>query len=164
MAMRSLEDCFFDELRDVLSAEKQLTQALPKMAKKASDAKLKQAFEHHLEETKKQVERLEKAFESLDRAARSKKCEAMAGLLEEGKELMEEDAEPAVKDALMIAAAQKVEHYEIATYGTLCTWAEQLGFDQALKLLKQTLEEEKQADEKLTQVAGRVNQAAMTEH
>ncbi len=164
MPMQHLEDCFYDELRDVLSAEKQLAQALPKMAKKASSETLKKCFEQHLEETKKQIERLEKVFQTLERAPRAKKCEAMAGLIEEGKEVMEEDAEPAVRDALLIASAQKAEHYEIATYGTLCMWAEQLGYTQAKKLLGETLEEEKATDEKLSQVATEVNQAAMAEH
>jgi ferritin-like metal-binding protein YciE len=138
MAMRTLEDCFQDELRDVLSAEKQLVKALPKMAKGAGSDELRAA-----------------------RAARAKKCDAMEGLLEEGEELLEEDAEEPVKDALIIAASQKVEHYEIATYGTLCTWAELLGFDTALKLLKQNLAEEKAADEKLTQIASKINLEAL---
>ncbi len=163
MSMRHLEDCFYDELRDVLSAEKQLAQALPKLAKKASSDTLKQCFEQHLEETKKQIERLEKVFQTLERAPRAKKCEAMAGLIEEGKEVMEEDGEPAVRDAMLIASAQKAEHYEIATYGTLCTWAEQLGYTQAHKLLGETLAEEKATDEKLSQLAAEINQAAMVE-
>ncbi len=161
MPMRSLEDCFYEELRDVLSAEKQLAQALPKMAKKASHEDLKHCFEEHLEETKHQIERLEKVFQSIERSPRAKKCEAMHGLIEESKEVMESDGEPAVRDALLIASAQKAEHYEIATYGTLCTWAEQLGYEQALKLLGETLNEEKTADEKLTKIASQVNQAAL---
>ncbi len=161
MAMKTLEDAFHDELRDVLSAEKQLVQALPKMAKNAGNEQLRQAIEDHLEETKKQVERLEQVFEIIDKTARAKKCEAMEGLLEEGKELMEEDGEPSVKDAMMIAAAQKVEHYEIATYGTLCTWAETLGYTKAVKLLQQNLNEERAADELLSKIAGSVNQEAV---
>jgi ferritin-like metal-binding protein YciE len=161
MALRSLEDCFQDELRDILSAEKQLVKALPKMAKGAESEELRAAIEEHLEETKGQVERLEKVFESIGKSARAKKCEAMEGLLEEGEELLEEDAEEGVLDAMIIAAAQKVEHYEIATYGTLCTWAKLLGHDDALQLLKENLAEEKTADEKLTQIASEVNVEAM---
>lgn len=163
MALKSLEDAFVDELRDVLSAEKQLVKALPRMAKAASHEKLQQAIEEHLAETETHVERLEQVFESLDLKPRAKKCDAMEGLLEEGKSLLEEDADERVLDALIIAAAQKVEHYEIATYGTLCTWAEQLGYADALKLLKQTLGEEKNADELLTEIAETsVNEAAQT--
>lgn len=161
MALRSLEDAFVDELRDVLSAEKQLVKALPKMAKGAHNEELKTAIEQHLEETKTHVERLEEVFKSLDLTARAKKCDAMEGLLEEGSSLLEEKAEPEVLDALIIAASQKVEHYEIATYGTLCTWAKLLGHDTALDLLKQTLNEEEETDEKLTELAGQVNQEAI---
>ena len=160
MPMQSLEDAFVEELRDLLSAEKQLTHALPQMAKAASNEELRECFEHHLEETKEQVSRLEQVFKSVDKAARAKKCEAMEGLIEEAKELMEKKADDSVKDAILIAAAQKVEHYEIAAYGTLCTWAEMLGNDRALKLLQQTLQEEKTADETLTKAAGRVNETA----
>lgn len=160
MTMRTLADAFYDELRDVLSAEKQLTKALPKMAKKATSDDLKMAFNDHLEETRKQVERVEKAFEDTGKAARAKKCEAMAGLLEEGEELMHEDAEPEVKDAMLIAAAQKVEHYEIATYGTLCTWAEVLGYRTAKSELSKNLNEEKSTDEKLTGLSKSINTAA----
>jgi ferritin-like metal-binding protein YciE len=161
MAKQSLAEAFVEELQDALSAEKQITAALPKMVKKASCEELQQAFSHHLEETEGQVERLEQVFASIDRKARSKKCKAMEGLLEEGKEVMDEDAEPDVMDAMLIAAAQKVEHYEIALYGTLCTWAELLGYDEALRLLQETLDQEKSADEKLTQIARTVNEAAM---
>lgn len=161
MALDSLADAFYDELRDVLSAEKQLTKALPKMAKKASSPDLKKAFDDHLKETERHVERVEKAFEETGKAARAKTCEAMKGLIEEGEELMKEDGEPAVKDAVMIAAAQKVEHYEIATYGTLCTWAERLGYSNALELLKQNCDEEEAADKKLSQLAKSINREAM---
>jgi ferritin-like metal-binding protein YciE len=130
------------------------------MVKKATNPKLKKAFQDHLEETKGQVERLEKVFESLGKAARSKKCAAMEGILEEGKEILEEDAEPDVHDAMLIAAAQKVEHYEIATYGTLCTWAELLGQNEALGLLKETMAEEENADKLLTTISETVNQRA----
>ncbi|WP_437230250.1 ferritin-like domain-containing protein [Planctomicrobium sp. SH661] len=161
MPLNTLEDAFVDELRDVLSAEKQLVKALPKMVKGATSDQLRDALESHLEETKTHVERVEAAFESIDLKPRSKKCEAMEGLLEEGSSLLEEDASPEVMDALIIAAAQKVEHYEIATYGTLCTWAEELGFDAALKLLKQNMADEEAADEKLTQISQTVNRAAV---
>jgi len=162
MAISTLEDALIEELKDILHAEKQLLKALPKMAKQAQSPQLKKAFEQHKKETEGQVERLEQAFELLDRAPRAKKCEAMEGLIEEGKELMEEDAEPEVMDAMLIAAAQKVEHYEIASYGTVRTWAEQLGHDRVAKLLQQTLDEEAAADEKLTQLAEQmVNQQAV---
>lgn len=158
---RTLEDAFHEELRDVLSAEKQLSQALPRLAKAASNEQLREALLHHAEETSHQVDRLEQVFELIDKKPRAKRCEAMEGLVEEGKELLETDAEPEVLDAMLIGAAQKAEHYEIATYGTLCTWAEQLGYEQALKLLGETLNEEKTADEKLTKIASQVNQAAL---
>ena len=160
MSLETLADAFLDELRDVLSAEKQLTKALPKMAKKASSPQLKKAFESHLAETETHVERVEQAFEETGKAARAKTCEAMKGLIKEGSELMEEDASPEVMDALLIAAAQKVEHYEIATYGTLCTWAEALGYTKALKLLKQNIAQEEAADKKLSQIAETVNAEA----
>lgn len=156
----TLEDAFVDELKDVLSAEKQIVAALPKMVKKATNPKLKKAFEDHLAETKVQVERLEKVFESMGKAARSKKCAAMEGILEEGKEILEEDADPEVHDAMLIAAAQKVEHYEIATYGTLCTWAEVIGQNEALGLLKETMAEEENADQLLTTLSETINQRA----
>jgi len=161
MPLNSLEDAFLDELRDVLSAEKQLVKALPKMAKGAASDQLREAIEDHLEETKTHVERVEAAMESLDHKPRAKKCDAMEGLLEEGSALLEEEAAPEVLDALIIAAAQKVEHYEIATYGTLCTWAKLLGYETALKLLKQNMSEEEAADEKLTQLSESINPAAM---
>jgi ferritin-like metal-binding protein YciE len=161
MPMESLANAFYEELRDALSAERQLTKALPKMAKNASSPELKKAIEEHLAETEKQVERVEQAFEDTGKAARAKTCEAMKGLIEEGEEILEKDAEPAVKDALMIAAAQKVEHYEIATYGTLCTWAKVLGYDNALQLLKQNIDEEEQADMKLSKIAESINEQAL---
>lgn len=161
MSLQTLENAFVDELRDVLSAEKQLVKALPKMAKGANSDELRMAMEQHLEETKTHVERLEEVFQSLDLSPRAKKCEAMAGLLEEGSSLLEEDGAPEVLDALIIAAAQKVEHYEIATYGTLCTWAKLLGHDTALSLLKETLNEEETTDKKLTEIAMEINQEAL---
>lgn len=156
----TLEDAFIEELRDVLSAEKQIVAALPKMAKAATNPQLKEAFTNHLEETKGQVERLEKVFEACGKPARSKKCAAMEGILEEGKEIMELDADPEVLDAMIIGAAQKVEHYEIATYGTLCTWAEMIGNNEALGLLKETMAEEENTDKLLTTISETVNQQA----
>ena len=161
MALNNLADLFHDELRDALSAERQLVAALPKMAKKASNEQLAQAFTAHLAETEKQVERLEKVFESIGKTARAKTCEAMKGLVEEASSMMEEKAEPEVMDAILIACAQKVEHYEIATYGTLCTWAKTLGNQDALKLLKETMSEEEKTDQLLSQLAETVNAAAM---
>jgi ferritin-like metal-binding protein YciE len=164
MSLSTLSALFFDELRDVLSAEKQLVKALPKLAKAATTPDLKAGFEEHLAQTETHVERLQVVFESIGETARAKTCKAMQGLIEEGSELIEEDADPDVKDAALIAAAQKVEHYEIATYGTLATWAKLLGHKQALKLLLQTLEEEKATDEKLTELAkSAVNAEALSE-
>lgn len=160
MSLDSLADLFYDELRDVLSAEKQLVKALPKMAKKASNEKLSQAFEEHLAETEKQVERLEQAFEETGKSARAKECAAMKGLIEETSSMMKEKAEADVMDAALIACAQKVEHYEIASYGTLCTWAQKLGYVNALELLKQTLNEEESTDQKLSKLAVEINEAA----
>ena len=160
MSMETLADAFYDELRDVLHAEKQAVKAMPKMMKKASSPELKKAFELHLEQTKKQVERVEAAFEDTGKAARAKTCEAMKGLVEEAEEMMKEEAAPAVKDAVLISMAQKIEHYEIASYGTLCTWAEVLGYNNALKQLKANLSEEEETDKKLTQVAQSINAAA----
>jgi ferritin-like metal-binding protein YciE len=160
MSLKTLADLFHDELRDVLSAEKQLVQALPKMAKKASSEELAAAFTKHLEETKVQVERVEKAFEDTGKSARAKTCEAMKGLIEEASSMMEEDADPDVMDAALIACAQKVEHYEIATYGTLCTWAKLLGYSNALSLLKQNIDEEEKTDKALTQLSQNVNASA----
>lgn len=162
MAIHNLQDALIEELRDVLSAEKQITRALKQMAKKSTNEQLKAAFESHLEETEGQIERLQDVFGELDKTPRSKHCAAMEGLIEEGKEIMEEDAEPEVLDAMLIAAAQKVEHYEIATYGTLRTWAEQLGMTKVAQLLEETLEEEKATDEKLSQLAAEINQEAQT--
>ncbi|MDB5384684.1 MAG: hypothetical protein JWM11_330 [Planctomycetaceae bacterium] len=161
MSLDSLNDLFIDELRDILSAEKQLVKALPKMAKASSSPELRQGFEKHLGETEMHVERLKQVFELIGESARAKTCKAMEGLVEEGSEIIKEDAESDVKDAALIAAAQKVEHYEIATYGTLITWARLLGQDKAVKLLSQTLAEEKATDETLTELAEvTVNEAA----
>lgn len=161
MAINTLADAFYDELRDVLSAEKQLLKALPKMAKKANSGALKAAFEKHLAETEIQIERVEQAFEDTGKSAKAKKCEAMAGLIEEASSMMGEDADPEVMDAILIACAQKVEHYEIATYGTLCTWAKILGYANAKTALGQNLAEEEKTDKALTQLSGKINQSAI---
>jgi len=153
MEIDSLQKLYVDELKDIYSAEKQIIQALPRMAKKASNPQLRAGFEKHLEETKGQVERLDRIFERLERSPRGKKCKGMEGLLEEGKEMMQEDMEPEVMDAALIAAAQKVEHYEIASYGTVRTYAQILGEKEDARLLQQTLDEEGATDKKLTQLA-----------
>ena len=156
MHMENLEDLMKEELKDVLNAENQIIKALPKMIKKASHEELKSAFEEHLEQTKGQVERVEQVMEMLGMPARGKTCKAMKGIIEEGQEMMSEDAEEDVMDAALIGAAQKVEHYEIATYGTLCTYADLLGLQEAKKLLGQTLDEEKETDERLSELAERL--------
>lgn len=162
MSMESLKDALVHELRDLLSAEKQLTSAIPKLQEKAHNDELRNAFGAHLDETQGHVERLNKALKSLGSDARAEKCDAMEGLIKEGDKLAGEDAGDAVKDALLIAAAQKVEHYEIASYGTACTWAKLLGLDDVLDLLKQTIDEEQAADEKLTSIAtSMVNERAV---
>ncbi|EAQ80681.1 hypothetical protein DSM3645_11711 [Blastopirellula marina DSM 3645] len=160
MTTHTLADAFWEELQDVLSAEMQMAKALPKMADKASDHALKQAFESHLQETETHITRVEEVFRSIGKTPKAKTCEAMAGLIKEGAGIMRLQADDEVMDALLIAAAQKVEHYEIATYGTLCTWAELLNYVDGLQLLKQNIEEEEAADDKLTQIALTVNQAA----
>ena len=149
----TLHDAFIDELRDTYDAEKQLTKALAKLAKASSSPKLRQAFESHLEETQGQITRLEQVFESLDEKVRGKHCEGVAGIIEEGKSIMEEDFDEATMDACLIAAGQRAEHYEMAAYGTLIAWARAMGHDDAAELLEQTLQEEKAADEKLTSLA-----------
>ena len=163
MAAENLHELFVDELKDIYDAEKQLTKALPKMAKAANSEELRAAFEEHLEITRMQVNRLEEVFKALGMAARGKPCEGMKGLIEEGQEKMQELEQGPTLDAALIASAQKVEHYEIATYGTLATFAEIMGHQDAKDLLGQTLDEEKEADEKLTQVAGEINFEAETE-
>ena len=163
MPAENLQELFVDELKDMYDAEKQLTKALPKMAKAADSQELRAAFEEHLEMTRMQVNRLEEVFKSLGMAARGKTCEGMKGLIEEGQEMMEEIEQGPTLDAALISAAQKVEHYEIASYGTLATFAEILGHQDANDLLGQTLEEEKEADEKLTEIAGRINFEAEAE-
>jgi ferritin-like metal-binding protein YciE len=159
--MDSLEELLQDELKDIYDAEKQLTKALPKLAKKASAAELKTAFEEHLRQTERHVERVEEAFEQLGMPARGKKCEGMQHLISEGEKMIGDAEDDATRDAVMIAAAQKVEHYEIATYGTLRTWANLLGKPEVAALMEETLEEEKEADQNLTSIAESfVNQAA----
>ena len=142
-----------DELKDLYNAENQLIKALPKMAKAASAPELRTAFEDHLEETRAQVARLERIFKKLETSPKGKKCKGMEGLIEEGKEVMEEDAEPTVLDAALIAAAQRVEHYEMAGYGCVRTYAHLLGHEDAAELLQETLNEEEAADKKLTELA-----------
>jgi len=149
----TLHDAFIDELRDSYDAEKQLTKALAKLAKAASNPKLRQAFESHLEETRGHVERLERVFESLDEKVRGKHCDGIAGIIEEGKSIMDEDFDDTTMDACLIAAGQRAEHYEMAAYGTLVAWARAMGHTEAAKLLQQTLEEEKAADKKLSGLA-----------
>jgi ferritin-like metal-binding protein YciE len=157
MKIDSLQELLVEELRDLYSAENQILKALPKMAKNASSRELRTAFEGHLKETEGQVERLDTIFDELGVSPKGKKCKGMEGLIEEGKELMEEDIEDEVLDAGLIAAAQRVEHYEIAGYGTARTYAELLGMNQAARLLESTLKEEKAADQKLTAIAENVN-------
>jgi ferritin-like metal-binding protein YciE len=152
MSLDSLEKLFLDELRDIYNAEKQLTRALPRMAKAAKSPELRQAFTTHLKETEGQIQRLERVFKEVGQAVRGKKCKGMEGLIEEGKEKMEEEGEPEVLDAALIASAQKVEHYEIASYGCLRTYAELLGYSSAVELLQQNLEEEEATDKKLTEL------------
>lgn len=157
----TLHDAFIDELRDTYDAEKQLTKALPKLAKAASDPTLRQAFESHLEETRRQIARLEQVFESLDEKVRGKHCDGIAGIIEEGKAVMEEDFDETTMDACLIASGQRAEHYEMAAYGTLVAWATAMGHTDAARLLQETLDEEKAADEKLSSLAeGGINQAA----
>jgi ferritin-like metal-binding protein YciE len=149
----TLHDAFIDELRDTYDAEKQLTKALPKMAKAANSPELRTALEAHLEETMGQIERLERVFESLEEKVRGKHCDGMEGIIEEGKSIMGEDFDDATMDACLIAAGQRAEHYEMAAYGTLVAWARGMGHDEAAKLLQETLDEEKAADQKLTAIA-----------
>jgi ferritin-like metal-binding protein YciE len=151
--LASLEDLLIHELQDIYHAEGQILKALPRMTKAASHPELKAAFEEHRVQTEGQVARLEQAFKLLGIPAKGKKCEGMAGLLEEGKKTMAEDAEPSVLDAALIAAAQKVEHYEIAAYGCVCTYAEMLGHDEVHDLLGHNLDEEEETDQKLTALA-----------
>jgi ferritin-like metal-binding protein YciE len=153
MALDSLHDLYVNELKDLYNAENQLLKALPRMAKAATAPELKAAFTEHLEVTRKQVERLEQIFTELGVSPKGKKCKAMEGLVEEGKEVMEEDGDPSVIDAALIAAGQRVEHYEMAGYGCVRTFANLLGYEDAATLLQETLDEEGEADKKLTELA-----------
>jgi ferritin-like metal-binding protein YciE len=153
MKLDSLKKLYIEELRDLYSAENQILKALPKMEKAATAPELKEAFRSHLEETKGQVKRLERIFEKLDESPKGKTCKAMEGLVEEGEELLKEKAEPAIRDAGLIAAAQRVEHYEMAGYGTVRTYARLLKETEAEELLQETLDEEGQADKKLNKLA-----------
>ena len=157
----TLHDAFIDELRDSYDAEKQLTKALPKLAKAANSPKLRSAFETHLEETRGHIERLEQVFESIEEKPRGKHCDGIAGIIEEGKSVMGEDFDEATMDACLIAAGQRAEHYEMAAYGTLVAWARGMGHEEAANLLQEILDEEKAADEKLSTLAeGGINQEA----
>jgi ferritin-like metal-binding protein YciE len=161
MSLDSLEKLFLEELKDMYNAEKQILRALPKMAKAADSPGLKQAFTQHLNETQGQVQRLERIFKELGQTVRGKKCKGMEGILEEGNEVLEQEGEPAVIDAALIASAQRVEHYEIAAYGCLRSYASLLGDSEAERLLQQNLQEEEAADKKLTQLGeSGINQAA----
>ncbi|MDR6584886.1 ferritin-like domain-containing protein [Herbaspirillum sp. BH-1] len=153
MTVKTLKDLFIHGLSDVYSAEKQLTRALPRLARAATTPELRQAFEQHLEETQGQIERIDRLVENSELRLKRVKCVAMEGLVEEGREQIDEIEKGAVLDAALIGAAQKVEHYEIATYGTLCALAKQLGLDEAAKLLDETLQEEKATDQKLSKLA-----------
>jgi ferritin-like metal-binding protein YciE len=157
----TFHDAFIEELRDTYDAEKQLTRALSKLAKASSHPNLRHAFEAHLEETQGQIERLEQVFESLDEKVRGKHCEGIAGIIEEGQSIMDEDLDDATMDACLIAAGQRAEHYEMAAYGTLVAWAQAMGHTVAATLLQQTLDEEKAADKKLSSLAeGTINRVA----
>ena len=163
MKLKDLHSLFIHELKDLYSAEKQLTKALPKMAKAASHEELRHAFEEHLHETESQIERLNQVFEELDITPRGHKCTAMEGLIDEAKELLEGEVESHVLDAALICAAQRVEHYEIAGYGSVRSLAEQLGMRDLASELQATLDEEKKTNEKLNQLAlGRINEEAMS--
>jgi ferritin-like metal-binding protein YciE len=158
---KTLHDAFVDEVRDAYDAEKQIIKALPKIIKTVSSEDLREGLQMHFEETKNQVERLEQVFESIGEKVRGKHCAGMAGILEEGKDAMEEDFDDTAMDAVLVSGCQRVEHYEITAYGTLIAWARAMGHDEAADLLQESLDEEKAADEKLTKIAeGGINQAA----
>jgi ferritin-like metal-binding protein YciE len=163
MATKGLKELYIDELKDLYSAETQLVKALPKLAKASNSDKLREGFEEHLEQTKGHVQRLEQIFEALDESPKGKKCAGMEGLIEEGSEMAGEDFEGAVLDAGLIGAAQRVEHYEIAAYGTVRAFAEELGESEAVSLLQATLEEEEATDEKLTELSEEINAEANSE-
>ena len=159
---RTLHDVFVDEMRDMYNAEQQITKALPRLIKAAGSGELRRAFEFHLGETENQIDRLERAFSLLKEPARGKKCDGMQGILEEGRKVMEEAPDGPVLDAALIAGAQRVEHYETAAYGTLVAWAQAMGHVDVARLLKESLEEEKNADKTLSSLAeGGINQLAL---
>jgi ferritin-like metal-binding protein YciE len=160
MEMNRLKHLYMEELKDLYSAENQLVKAIPKMAKASSSEALRAGFEEHLEQTKEHVTRLERIFKALGESPKGKKCMGMEGLINEGAEMIGEEPPPEELDAGLISAAQRVEHYEIAGYGCVSTYAKLLGEDQAVSLLRQTLEEEKETDKKLTQLAGSINMEA----
>jgi ferritin-like metal-binding protein YciE len=157
---QGLKELYIDELKDLYNAENQLIKALPKMAKAASSGELRQGFQEHLEQTKGHVQRLERVFQTLGESPKGKKCKGMEGLVEEGADVMKEDFEGSLMDAALIGAAQRVEHYEIAAYGTVCAFAEELGDTEQASLLNETLEEERETDEKLTKLAEEINAQA----
>ena len=161
MSVKTINELLLDELKDLYSAEKQITKALPKMAKAAASQDLKSAFENHLEETQGLVDRLDKIFETLGKSPRGKTCHGMQGLLEEGSEMISESEKGPVRDAGLISAAQRVEHYEMAGYGSVREFASILGQNEIASLLEETLEEEKAADEKLSGIAKKVNPQAL---
>jgi len=161
MEHQALKELYIDELKDIYNAENQLVKALPKMAKAASSDELRNGFEEHLEQTRGHVQRLEQIFKALGEKPSGKKCKGMEGLVAEGQEMMDEDFEDDLMDAALISAAQRVEHYEIAAYGTVRTYAELLGEENAVTLLEQTLQEEKETDQKLTDLASDINVKAM---
>jgi ferritin-like metal-binding protein YciE len=164
MKLESLRDLYLEQLKDLYSAENQLVDALPKMADAASAPELKNAFREHLNQTRQHVERLEKIFQTLDESPKGETCEGMKGLVKEGDAMIKMKGEPEVIDAGLIAAAQRVEHYEIAGYGTVRTYAELLGEQESVRLLERTLQEEEEADEKLTEIAeSRVNEEAFAQ-
>jgi ferritin-like metal-binding protein YciE len=163
MKENTLRELFLEELRDLYDAENRIVKALPKMAKACNSEELRSGFEEHLEQTKQHVERLKQIFGEMDEKASEKKCPGMVGIIQEGEELMGEDFEGSVADAALISAAQRVEHYEIAAYGCVRSWAQQLGEDKAAELLGKTLNEEKETDGKLTQLAEEINASARSE-
>jgi ferritin-like metal-binding protein YciE len=163
MHAKNLQDLFIDELKDIYDAEVRITKALPKMIKAAASEELSSAFKDHLKETQEHVTRIEQILKNLDTSPKGTTCEAMVGLLDEGEELMKEDGAPSVKDAAIIAAAQKIEHYEMATYGCLRDWARALNDDDSADILQQTLDEEGSADKRLTEIASSLNAEAASE-
>ncbi len=157
MKFESLHDLYLNELRDLYSAEKQILKALPKVIESSGSADLRTALSNHLEETKNHVVRLERVFQLHNEKAKAETCDGMKGILDEGDDILDHDENPSVRDAGIIAGCQKVEHYEISAYGSVRTWAEQMGHTEAAQILQQTLEEEKHADQKLTEVASQLN-------